>query len=68
MLVLSRKRDEQVVIGDDIVVTVVEIRGDRVRLGISAPRDVPVHRREVYEVIRREKGGAKIRQPAESTT
>jgi carbon storage regulator len=52
MLVLSRKRDEQIIIGDSIIITVVEIRGDKVRLGIEAPPDVPVHRREVYDAIR----------------
>ncbi|GIW92073.1 MAG: carbon storage regulator [Pirellulaceae bacterium] len=52
MLVLSRKRDEQIIIGDSIIITVVEIRGDKVRLGIEAPMDVPVHRREVYDAIR----------------
>ncbi len=51
MLVLSRKVDESIVIGEDIVVTVVEVRGDKVRLGISAPREVTVHRREVYDKI-----------------
>ena len=51
MLVLSRKRDEEVVIGDSIIVGIVDIRGDKVRLGIQAPRDVPVHRREVAEQI-----------------
>lgn len=54
MLVLSRHRDEQIVIGDDVVITVVEIRGDKVRLGIEASREVPVHRREVYDAIQRE--------------
>ncbi len=54
MLVLSRHRDESIVIGDDIVVTVVDIRGDKVRLGIEAPSEIPVHRREVYEAIKRE--------------
>lgn len=54
MLVLSRKRDESIMIDDTIVVTVVDIRGDKVRLGITAPPDIPVHRREVYEAIRRE--------------
>ncbi|MAT72880.1 MAG: carbon storage regulator [Planctomycetaceae bacterium] len=53
MLVLSRKRNESVVINDDITIVVVEIRGDKVRLGIQAPREVPVHRNEVYEAIRR---------------
>lgn len=51
MLVLSRKREEKIMIGDDIVITVVEIRGDKVRLGIEAPRTVAVHRAEVYERI-----------------
>jgi carbon storage regulator len=54
MLVLSRQRDESIIIGDDVVVTVVDVRGDKVRLGIEAPREVPVHRREVYEAIQRE--------------
>ncbi len=51
MLVLSRKRNESIVINDDITVVVVEIREDKVRLGIEHPRDVPVHRREVYDAI-----------------
>jgi carbon storage regulator len=51
MLVLSRKKNESIVINNDIVITVVEIRGDKVRLGIAAPKDVPVHREEVYEAI-----------------
>jgi carbon storage regulator len=54
MLVLSRQRDESIIIGDNIVVTVVDVRGDKVRLGIDAPREVTVHRREVYEAIQRE--------------
>ncbi len=54
MLVLSRKKNESIVIDEDIVVTVVEIRGDKVRLGIEAPRDIPVHRREVLDVILQE--------------
>ena len=53
MLVLSRKLNERIVINDNIVVTVVEIRGDKVRLGIEAPREVPVHRREVYDAIKK---------------
>ncbi len=55
MLVLSRQRNESIVIGDDIVITVVDVRGDKVKLGIEAPKEVPVHRREVYEAILREK-------------
>jgi len=55
MLVLSRQRDESIIIGDNIVVTVVDIRGDKVRLGIQAPPEISVHRREVYEAIQREK-------------
>lgn len=51
MLVLSRKKNESIIINNDIVLTVVEIRGDKVRLGIVAPKDVPVHRQEVYEAI-----------------
>jgi carbon storage regulator len=53
MLVLSRKRDERIVIGGNIVITVIEVRGDKVRLGIEAPHDVPVHRQEVYDAIKR---------------
>lgn len=51
MLVLSRKKNESIIINDHIVVTVVEIRGDKVRLGIEAPKDISVHRREVYDAI-----------------
>jgi carbon storage regulator len=54
MLVLSRQRDESIIIGDNIVVTVVDVRGEKVKLGIEAPQDVSVHRREVYEAIQRE--------------
>ena len=53
MLVLSRKKNESIVINDDITVVVVEIRGDKVRLGVEAPKEVPVHRREVYDAIKR---------------
>lgn len=60
MLVLSRQRDESIVIGDNIVITVVDIRGDKVRLGINAPREVPVHRQEVYDAIQRDQ--ARIQQ------
>ena len=51
MLVLSRKKSESIVINDDVVITVIEVRGDKVRLGIDAPRHVPVHRKEVAEAI-----------------
>ena len=55
MLVLSRQRDETIKIGDDVEITIVDIRGDKVRLGISAPPHIAVHRKEVYEAIRKEK-------------
>lgn len=54
MLVLSRKKSESIVINDDITITIVEVRGDKVRLGIQAPREVPVHRKEVLDLIVRE--------------
>jgi len=54
MLVLSRQRDETIMIGDDVEITVVDIRGDKVRLGITAPREIQVHRKEVYDAIKRE--------------
>ena len=53
MLVLSRKKNEHIIINDNIVVTVIEIRGDKVRLGFDAPKEVPIRRREVYDAIRR---------------
>ncbi len=53
MLVLSRKKDESIVINNDITIVVVEIRGDKVRLGVESPKEVPVHRREVFEAIAR---------------
>lgn len=52
-MVLSRKKNESIVINDDITIVVVEIRGDKVRLGVEAPKEIPVHRREVYDAIRR---------------
>src|SRR5947207_5007762 len=58
MLVLSRQRDETIMIGDDIEVTVVDIRGDKVRIGINAPKEISVHRKEVYDAIRRENRAA----------
>jgi carbon storage regulator len=58
MLVLSRQRDETIMIGDEIEITIVDIRGDKVRLGINAPRAVQVHRKEVYDAIKRENADA----------
>lgn len=54
MLVLSRQRDQKVIIGDHIEISIVEIRRDKVRLGIHAPKDMTIHRKEVYDAIRRE--------------
>lgn len=53
MLVLSRQRDETIMLGDDIEITIVDIRGDKVRLGITAPAHIPVHRKEIYDAIKR---------------
>ena len=64
MLVLSRQRDESIIIGDNIVLTVVDIRGDKVRLGIEAPKEIPVHRQEVYDAIKRENEQAAQQQAA----
>ena len=58
MLVLSRQRDESIIIGDNIIITIGDIRGDKVRLGIEAPTEIPVHRQEVYEAIQRENAKA----------
>jgi carbon storage regulator len=58
MLVLSRKKNESIVINDDITIVVVEIRGDKVRLGVEAPKEVPVHRREVFDAIHRGEAAA----------
>ena len=63
MLVLARQRDESIIIGDDVEVTVVDIRGDKVRLGINAPRSTSVHRKEIYEAIQRENRQAAKVQP-----
>ncbi len=63
MLVLSRGRDESIVISDNIVVTVVDIRRDKVRLGIDAPTEIPVHRQEVYDAIQRENRQAAQLEP-----
>ncbi|MCD6378055.1 MAG: carbon storage regulator CsrA [Planctomycetes bacterium] len=58
MLVLSRQRNETIMIGDDIEITIVDVRGDKVRLGITAPPHIAVHRKEVYEAIRRNKSAS----------
>ncbi len=63
MLVLSRKKNESIVINNDITITVVEIHGDKVRLGIVAPKEVPVHRREVYEAIHGKPASAEASPP-----
>ena len=55
MLVLSRQKDESIMIGDEVEITIVDVRGDKVRLGITAPKCIPVHRREIYDAIQREK-------------
>ena len=62
MLVLSRQRDESIMIGDDVEIIIVDVRGDKVRLGITAPRNIPVHRREIYDAIQREKNDKKESQ------
>ncbi|MBL7132837.1 MAG: carbon storage regulator CsrA [Phycisphaerae bacterium] len=56
MLVLSRQRDESIIIGDDVEITIVDIRGDKVRLGINAPAHIPVHRREIYDAMKERQG------------
>lgn len=67
MLVLTRKINEEIRIGDNVTITIVEVRGDRVRVGISAPQDVPVHRREVYDAIKRnERKAAAVPVPRSS--
>jgi len=70
MLVLSRKKNESIIINDDITIVVIEIRGDKVRLGIEAPKEVPVHRNEVYEAIRRnvQLESEQNREPGASST
>ena len=55
MLVLSRQKDESIMIGDEVEITIVDVRGDKVRLGITAPKSIAVHRREIYDAIQREK-------------
>ncbi len=62
MLVLSRQRDESIMIGDNVEIIIVDVRGDKVRLGITAPKEIPVHRREIYDAIQREKNQKKEAQ------
>ena len=61
MLVLSRQKDESIMIGDNIEITINSVRGNRVQLGITAPKEIPVHRKEVYEAIKRENAGGNLR-------
>ena len=63
MLVLSRQRDETIMIGDDIEITIVDIRGDKVRVGINAPKEISVHRKEVYDAIQQENRRAAMIKP-----
>src|SRR4051812_27169656 len=63
MLVLSRQRDETIMIGDDIEITVVDVRGDKIRIGINAPKEISQHRKEVYDAIRRENRAAASVRP-----
>ena len=63
MLVLSRQRDQTIMNGDEIEITIVDIRGDKVRIGINAPPEIPVHRKEVYEAIKRENRAAASVRP-----
>ena len=58
MLVLTRRAGESIVIGNDVTVTVLEVRGDQIRIGIDAPKDVPIHREEVYVQVQQENRGA----------
>ena len=67
MLVLSRKKNESIVINNDITIVVVEIRGDKVRLGVEAPKEVPVHRREAYDAIRRNDAAGAPPRPADAS-
>lgn len=60
MLVLSRQKDESIMIGDDVEIVIVDVRGDKVRLGINAPRNVAVHRKEIFLAIQKEKNGKEI--------
>jgi len=68
MLVISRKKNESIVINDDITIVVVEIRGDKVRLGVEAPKEVPVHRREVFDAIHRNEPAAEKQSRSDAST
>ena len=68
MLILSRRTSESIIIGENIIVMVVQIRGDKVRLGIEAPREVSVNRLEVHEAIKRSKGSTEVRQEDASSS
>ncbi len=65
MLVLSRRRNESIVISDNIIVTIVDVRGDKVRLGIDAPTEIPVHRRELYDAIQKENQRSSMSDPSD---
>ena len=65
MLVLSRRRNESIVISDNIIVTIVDVRGDKVRLGIDAPTEIPVRRRELYEAIQKENQRSSMSDPSD---
>jgi len=68
VLVLSRQKDESIIIGDDVEITIVDVRGDKVRLGINAPRSISVHRKEIYEAIQREKAQKAAEEAADERT
>ena len=67
MLVLTRRANQSIMIGDDVVVTVLDIRGDQVRIGIKAPRSVEVHREEVFVVLQRNGGRDHVDQPSDQS-
>ncbi|MBL4884476.1 MAG: carbon storage regulator CsrA [Planctomycetaceae bacterium] len=68
MLVLSRQRDESIIIGDNIKITIVDIRGDKIRIGIEAPAEIAVHRQEVFEAIQRDKQEEIAKEVAENSS
>ncbi len=68
MLVLSRTRNESIMIGDDVEITIVDVRGDKVRLGITAPKSISVHRKEVYNAIQEEKKAAEKTKSEQPTS